>query len=84
MVNLKMKNANEVRLMIAKEGHTIKTFARKIGVSHSYISQIINGVRVPSPVVAKKISNGLGMELEDIFLVKVVAESETITNQGVK
>lgn len=74
MYTFKIKNSQEVKLLIALRGLNLRRFAQEIGISHSFLSQIINGKRNPSAVVAKKIAVGLGKEIEDIFLIMVVDE----------
>ncbi|MCE3315784.1 helix-turn-helix transcriptional regulator, partial [Staphylococcus aureus] len=36
-------------------------------VSTTYLSQIINGKKIPSPKLAKKIANVLDLNIEDLF-----------------
>ncbi|PEF36173.1 helix-turn-helix domain-containing protein [Bacillus wiedmannii] len=72
MVIVKMKDHIKIRLAIAKMGRSLRGFAKEIGISHAYLSQILNGRHNPSPTIANKIANGLQVEIEEIFLVKVV------------
>lgn len=74
MITFELKNLNDTKLLIALQGFTIRGFSKEIGVSHSFLSHILNGKRKPSPVVAKKIADGLNKKVEDIFLVRVVDE----------
>ncbi|MEQ6050176.1 helix-turn-helix transcriptional regulator [Lysinibacillus capsici] len=74
MYTFKLKSYQSTKLAIALRGLTLRGFASEIGISHSFLSQILNGKRSPSAVVAKKIANGLKVEIEDIFLIKVVDE----------
>lgn len=60
----------DFRLLIAKKGISQKEFARSIGISNSYLSQIINKKRNPSPWMAGKIARGLKVEVEDIFFIE--------------
>lgn len=69
-----MKNVTSTRLLIAKKGWTLRTLALEIGVSHSYLSQVLGGKKNPSATFAKKLSKGINESIEDIFLVKVVDE----------
>ncbi|PPA70183.1 helix-turn-helix domain-containing protein [Jeotgalibacillus proteolyticus] len=63
-----------VRLLIAKKGMSHRDFAKSIGISHSYLSQLVNGKRKPSPSTAGKIALGLNVDLSEIFLYKVVTK----------
>lgn len=69
-----LKSSRDTKLLIALKGLTLRGFASYIGVSHSFLSQVLNGKRKPSAVVAKKIADGLGKEIEEIFLIKTVDE----------
>lgn len=55
-------------LELIKKGYTQRSFARKIGISSPYMSQIINGSRNPGPKVAKKVCDGLSVCFDEIFL----------------
>ncbi|PGS09918.1 helix-turn-helix domain-containing protein [Bacillus pseudomycoides] len=72
MIEIKLKDEIKTRLLIAKTGKSLRRFSKENGFSHAYLSQILKGDRNPSPVVATKISKGLNLEIEDIFLIKVV------------
>ncbi|MGE7667380.1 helix-turn-helix domain-containing protein [Ureibacillus composti] len=74
MVKFELKDNQNIKLMIALKGKSLRSFSKEIKVSHSYLSQIINGKRTPSAGVARKISDGLSKEMEDIFLIKLVDE----------
>lgn len=60
---------NELRRRIPLAGHTFKSFADSIGISYSYMSNILNG-RACSGVIAKQIANALNVQIEDIFEAK--------------
>lgn len=45
--------------------------ARRIGVSRSYLSQLINGRREPSPKVREKLLDALcGATFDDLFVIE--------------
>lgn len=58
--------------MIAKQGESISGFAQRIGISQGYLSQILSKRYNPSAKVAYKIADGLGVEVEEIFLIKTI------------
>jgi len=64
-----LKDSEKLRLAIASKGHSQTSFAKLVDISQPYLNQIINMDKQPSPVVAKKICDGLGMSIEDIFFV---------------
>lgn len=72
MLTIILKDSLETRVSILKKGRSLREFAKDIGISHAYLSQILTEKRNPSPTVARKIASGLEKEFEDIFLVKAV------------
>lgn len=81
LIKFALKSCTEVKLTIALNGKTIRSFSREIGVSHSYLSQILNGLRNPSAITASKLASGLNKDIEEIFLVEVV---DNLPNGGGK
>lgn len=73
-ITFPLKDGIKTRLLIAETGNSLRSYAKKISVSHTYLSQVLNGIHNPSPTVAYKIANGLGLKIEDIFLTKNVDE----------
>ena len=51
-------NIPELRYLIAKRGHSLRSFSKISGISLSYLSLIVNNKATPSPKMAKKISAG--------------------------
>jgi len=80
MLSITLKDSLETRISIAEKGRSLRDFAKDIGISHAYLSQILNEKRKPSPTVAHKIASGLEKQIEDIFLVKTV---DVTTNEEV-
>ncbi|MBF2777786.1 helix-turn-helix transcriptional regulator [Staphylococcus saprophyticus] len=64
-----LDNQKTKKLMFIK-GFNVSTLADEVGVGISYISQILNGKRSPSPKLAKKIAETLEVEIEDLFFFK--------------
>ncbi len=54
---------------IALKGESIRSFATFVGVSPSMLSQVLNGKRKASAVIAGKIAKGLNKEVKEIFLI---------------
>lgn len=71
MVIISLKNRTKILAMIAKNGKNLNSFADEIGISSGYLSQILNGKKNPSPKIAHKIAKGIGVNLEEVFLIKV-------------
>jgi len=66
---LKVKlNAPTIRRYLAKKSRSQNWFARHIGISSGYLSQMLNGTRDPSPRMRRKILDVLaGYEFDDLF-----------------
>lgn len=82
MLKITVKDRPELGLEVAKQGYSIRAFSKKIGVSPSFLSQIINGNSNPSPVVAKKIADGLGYETTKFFLYQMYASAQIGNNNS--
>lgn len=72
MAKCEVKDLFLLKSLIAHKGLSLRQFAKNIGVSNPYLSQIVTGNKVPSQVVAKKISDGLEVEMTDIFLISLL------------
>lgn len=68
-MSIYLDNQKTKKLMFIK-GFNVSTLADEVGVGISYISQILNGKRSPSPKLAKKIAETLEVEIEDLFFFK--------------
>lgn len=60
-------NSNALKKAMFLKGLNISELAIKTEVSTTYLSQIINHKKTPSPKLAKKIANVLDVDIEDIF-----------------
>ncbi|WP_289891454.1 helix-turn-helix domain-containing protein [Virgibacillus pantothenticus] len=78
MIKCILKNEIETRVLIAENKTSLKEFASDIDISQTYLTQILNGYRHPSPTVAYKIARGLRRDIEDIFLIKNVAKDNPL------
>lgn len=48
-------------------GLKLRTLAKRAGISASYLCEIEAGTKVPSPEVAKKIAQALGVDVGSFF-----------------
>lgn len=64
-------------LMFIK-GYNLSTLADEVGISISYLSQIINGKRTPSAMLATKISKVFDVSVEKLFTFKDKEESQHV------
>lgn len=69
-MKLVISNESETRQAIALRGYSIRGFSKEIAMSHSYLSQVLSGIRNPSPTIANKIANGLDQKIGDIFFIR--------------
>jgi len=72
LVVMELRDRREIRILIAKTGQSLRGFSKMIGVSQPYLSQILSGKQKPSATVAYKIAKGLNLDIEDIFLTKMI------------
>jgi len=61
--------------LVLKKGFTQRSFGRFIGISEPYANQVLNGKRNPGPRIAKKITDGLNVEFEEIFFIESACKS---------
>lgn len=68
-LKLKIRNSEQIKEFIALKGKTISSFSKEIKSNPAYIKDIVIGKVKPGPPLAKKISDGLGVNVSDIFLL---------------
>lgn len=64
----------KVRKLMLHDGLNISALAELVGVGVSYMSQVLNGKRNPSPKLAKRIADALDVEITDIFTIEAKEE----------
>lgn len=69
-MSIQFKNVDEFKKILMKEGYNHTSFAEVIEISQPFLSYIINGKRSPSPKVAKKMVETLGLKFDDIFYIE--------------
>lgn len=78
MGEFEIKNPAETKVKIAKRGETLGEFARSIGISRAYLSQVLSCKKKPSARIAYKIAVGIDSEVEEIFLVSDFTKNNPI------
>lgn len=68
-MKITMKDQNEFKKILLKKGYSQRSFAEALEISPPYLNQIVNGERFPSGKIAKKISDQLELNFEDIFFI---------------
>ncbi|WP_404336405.1 helix-turn-helix domain-containing protein [Planococcus rifietoensis] len=71
MLRFELKNPDETKILIGKQGKSMRGFSNHIGVSQSYLSQVLSLKSRPSATIAKKIAEGLSVNIEDIFFITI-------------
>ena len=66
-MQFKLKNPDEFTMTLAKRGFTRNHFSKVAKVSRAYLHQIVKHEQTFGPVTAKKISDTLAMEFEELF-----------------
>lgn len=75
MSKLMVKDADYLQSSIAIKGFNLILFSQEVGVTSQYLSMILRGKRNPSPILAKKIADKLGLEVREIFFVDNVRKT---------
>ncbi|MDW4317753.1 helix-turn-helix transcriptional regulator [Staphylococcus saprophyticus] len=61
-------NETSVKKAMFLKGYNLSDLSNETGVGVSYLSQIINGKKVPSPKLAKKMSEVLQVSVDELFI----------------
>ncbi|WP_409341046.1 helix-turn-helix transcriptional regulator [Paenibacillus sp. MBLB4367] len=69
-MKVKVKDANRLNELIIRKGFTKTDFSKEIGMSQPMTIQIVNGDRSPSPKTAKRMTEVLEVEFDDIFVIE--------------
>lgn len=80
---LVLKDTNHLVNSIIFSGHSLTSFAKRAGVSADTMYNIIRKHQSPRPKTAKKIADGLGKKVNDIFLLKMLGKhSNKVSSNG--
>ncbi|MDK1673422.1 helix-turn-helix transcriptional regulator [Staphylococcus saprophyticus] len=61
-------NETSVKKAMFLKGYNLSDLSNETGVGVSYLSQIINGKKIPSPKLAKKMSEVLQVSVDELFI----------------
>jgi transcriptional regulator with XRE-family HTH domain len=76
-----MAKPNWIAKMVHQRGWTIRRFGREIGVSATHAGRLVNGIKAPSPELARVIARVFGVpELEVFERVGLIKSSAPISN----
>ncbi|EMC0291638.1 MULTISPECIES: helix-turn-helix domain-containing protein [Staphylococcus] len=62
-----LTNSHNFKKAMFLKGFNLSDLSNKAEISSTYLSQIVNGKKTPSPKLAKKIADALDVDIEDIF-----------------
>ncbi|SAO95192.1 mobile element-associated transcriptional regulator%2C putative [Staphylococcus aureus] len=66
-----LANTRKFKEAMFLKGFNLSDLSRETGVGTSYLSQIINGKKIPSPKLAKKMAEVLQVEVNELFEFEV-------------
>ncbi|HCY0726585.1 TPA: helix-turn-helix transcriptional regulator [Staphylococcus aureus] len=66
-----LANARKFKEAMFLKGFNLSDLSRETGVGISYLIQIINGKKIPSPKLAKKMAEVLQVEVNELFEFEV-------------
>ncbi|HAZ5240902.1 helix-turn-helix transcriptional regulator [Staphylococcus aureus] len=66
-----LANIRKFKEAMFLKGFNLSDLSRETGVGISYLSQIINGKKIPSPKLAKKMAEVLQVEVNELFEFEV-------------
>ena len=59
-------NRDKLQIKMAECNFSNAELSRAVGITEAYISQIVNGLRIPSVEVAKRIAEALNCKIDDL------------------
>jgi transcriptional regulator with XRE-family HTH domain len=69
-MTIRLKNAKEFKRLLMEKGYSYRAFAKVSKVAFPTISDIANEKKFPTPQAAKKITEALGLEFNDLFFIE--------------
>jgi DNA-binding XRE family transcriptional regulator len=69
-MRVRVKNPNEFNALLIRKGYSKSRFSKIVGISSPMFVQISNGDRCPSPETAKRISDALELEWDELFVLE--------------
>lgn len=62
-----IKDTYATKLDIIKLGVNMRQFANRLDIGQSYLSNILQGKKNPSPALAKRIADEIGKPIQEVF-----------------
>ena len=62
-----IKDTEKTKLDVIKLGMNMRQFAERLEIGQSYLSNILQGKRSPSPALAKRIADEIRKPIQEVF-----------------
>lgn len=62
-----IKDTDATKLEVIKLGMNMRQFADRLEIGQSYLSNILQGKKNPSPSLAKRITDEIGKPIQEVF-----------------
>lgn len=62
-----IKDTDATKLEVIKLGMNMRQFADRLEIGQSYLSNILQGKKNPSPSLAKRIADEIGKPIQEVF-----------------
>ncbi|MGF9821430.1 helix-turn-helix domain-containing protein [Brevibacillus agri] len=69
-MKIRLKDPERFGELLIRKGHSKRSFAEASGIGQVTALQIANGDRNPSPRIAKRITDALEVEFDEIFVIE--------------
>ncbi|MBP3953623.1 helix-turn-helix transcriptional regulator [Bacillus suaedae] len=73
-MKIKVKDYEKFNVLLLRKGFSKTEFSKVIGLSQTMMVQLTNGSRNPSPKTAKKITEVLEIDFDEIFVIDAGGE----------
>ncbi|TKI54528.1 helix-turn-helix transcriptional regulator [Brevibacillus antibioticus] len=75
-MKIRLKDQGYFEELLIRKGHSKRSFAEAANIGQVTALQIANGDRNPSPRIAKRITEALEVEFDEIFVIEKPACSK--------
>ncbi|HZG81765.1 MAG TPA: helix-turn-helix transcriptional regulator [Brevibacillus sp.] len=76
-MKIRLKDLERFEELIIRKGHSKRSFAEVAGIGQVTALQIANGERNPSPRIAKRITDALEVEFDEIFVIEKTTRTQS-------
>lgn len=69
-MKIRLKDPEQFEELLIRTGHSKRSFASVAGIGQVTALQVASGDRTPSPRIAKRITDALEVEFDEIFVIE--------------